>query len=125
MSISKSRRQIIGNDQPAELWLCFCNLQHDCKAGVLLDLLSVHRLAVERVGQALNLEAPGDRSLRRQRRAANGYHCLDLILALIGNTQWFLQVASSKGAKQRARHRLAADVERQLAAILCHRVSRQ
>ena len=118
-------RQIVGERHAAELRLRLGDFQHHHQARVLLDLAGIDRIAGERVGLALDLEALFGGGLRRRRRAGDGDHRLDLILAGIGDTQRLFQIAGLDGAVERALQRRAADIERHPAAVLGERARRE
>ena len=121
----KPGRQIVGDDDAAELRLGFRHPQHHDHAAVLLHLFGVERIAVERVGLALDLEALFRRGLRRHRRAGNRHDRLHRLLAGICHAQRLLEVAGADGAVERARRRRRRDIERHLAGILRHGARRE
>jgi len=84
LSISK-RRQIIGDDDAAELRLWLSHFQDHHETLVLFGLGRIGRLAVERVKAAFDLEAALGGRLRCERRAADRHHRLHIALARIAD----------------------------------------
>ena len=105
--------------------LCLRDPEHHRKPRVLLDRLRIDRIAVERVGEPLDLEALLGRGLRRQRRAGDRDDGLHLIFSGVGDAQRLLEVARADGAKERALHCLTADIERHVPGVLGHGARRQ
>ena len=90
-----------------------------------LTCAGIDRIAVERVGQALDLETLFRCGLRRERRAGNGHHRLHLASPVLVTRSGSFQIAGADGAVERTLHRLAADVERHVAGVLGHGARRQ
>ena len=98
----ESRREIIGDNDAAELRLRLGDFQDHREPRVLLHRLCIDRIAGEREGLALDLESLLGRGLRRERRAGHGDDAVDRGIAIVGDAQRRRQIGGADGAGQRA-----------------------
>ena len=84
-------RQVIGDDDAAELRLSLSNFQHYNKARVLLDLRRIDRIAIHRIGEALDLKSLFGRGFGRERNAGDGNDGFHRAVAGVGHRQRRLQ----------------------------------